>query len=295
MNENLQGAIRIAVVGPENSGRKWFVSSFPRSLQKYSHDENFEYHLSDVYDKVDLRPLPPTLLGMDQPLGDSVWEFKRSAKLAKKGSAFAVSSHTHIVNIIAPSIEDVSKITYPIGVENFLFLILDPTQLTDGSDEIFLTGVEKNGNLTKRKYTEYVRQILEEFTLSTNNSEWNLAVCITKGDLLNTSLQDIVSSVFGESMLLTIKQYKQRLKLIETFRTSAFGYIDDGGGKIPNTDPLFYDDVWCPSVEQPFFWAFEAVEKKRLHSLKNDFWGSLFKDTRVNSYIPYSIKSDCLS
>jgi len=293
MSINNDSTLRIIVVGLEGSGRRWFIQSLPRSIARHSSDPDFDYRIEDVYDKTDIRPILPSALETDEKMQDVVWRFQR---IPRRGTyAHIISAHTHIFNVVSGDSDDFAK-SFQGGGANFLFILLDPTKLSDfialdTSFEQNLATENKGEKLTRAKYVEYVKGILDEVAFS-SDLHWSVGVCVVKGDLLDNTEESwgLVRTIFGESMVLLFRQYKTRFSEIMPFRVSSFGYYLVDDERKPNPNPVLYDDVWLPEVASPFFWAFESVEKQRILQSADLITRLFFHGDRIKLYLHYPFR-----
>lgn len=140
-----------------------------------------------------------------------------------------------------------------------------------------------NGNWSKNTYYKFMQLLLNVLSKGPRR---NLAVCMTKSDLLNFRGDpwEMLERRHGVS-LLNLLRLNQQKHNIEVFATSAAGYVKQGDREMPNISQNGIRDEqhWNPvNTAAPFFWIFEQIERERLQiGLK------IFRSGKIKKYISY--------
>lgn len=136
---------------------------------------------------------------------------------------------------------------------------------------------------SRDEYYKFMQLLLDCFK---NGQRRNLAVCMTKSDLLNLrgDALSIFEKRYGLNMVRLLERYANQHN-IEVFTTSAVGYIKKGDRVVPNFENGLIGDekLWRPvNTASPFFWIFEQIERERLSKR----W-ILLRNDQIKYYIGY--------
>lgn len=141
-----------------------------------------------------------------------------------------------------------------------------------------------SGNWSNDTYFKFMQLLLNALS---NSRRRNLAVCMTKSDLLNFRGEDsweMLERRHGVSLLNLLRLHQQKHN-IEVFATSAAGYVAQGDRVMPNISPQGIREVhlWNPiNTAAPFFWIFEQIELERLRT-----GPIIFRTGKIKKYISY--------
>ncbi len=282
----------VTIWGTTGSGKTMLIRAFAKEITWYDeHDPDFSYSLFDS----EGRTLSPYF---DQHFAeatsyaeDHVWNFERMGKkLNSRPHQISAHSHQLIVHdnpgsklinaLIDP--EDEQPTLSALRYSDSLIILLDPTNIKDSP-----VSTATEAQLSKADYTKLM-QALTETALGTNHRQINVALCISKSDLLKIVLpvEELIKVIFGDGILRTFQHPRINSRY---FRVSSVGKVRVLGGKIV---PNISDDMvqirdysaWNPvNVVSPFFWLFETAEREKIKtSSKLRFFGD-----RLNYYIPY--------
>lgn len=304
--------IGVALWGPRSSGKTALLLSFGRKISLLNKDKalegNYELSLIDRERKVAIDTQNLASIIPTPDMDHMKWSFAR--KVLGNNISAQVSSHVHNIEVNENQgdvlVEKILEKTVddPSGMEKVEAArqVLRETDcliaiLNSGanSPEEFLTALQK------------LRKVLSERT-----EPCYIAACVTKvdqlateGRLINASSNVLLVKHFGKNLAdkilteLNEKFVREDGHIVRLFVTSATGYVLDGSKFKVNFDPGTNDIAdpakWEPSkVEEPFFWVFETIEKRRLekrfNASKGLFYRTFGKDyafTRMENYISY--------
>jgi len=326
-NSNYINQTGIALWGPTGAGKDWLFRSFRKELDYYNNrDEDFNYELLEQLPGEDT-PMPlPVEIPHNAPSPDQVVDinyiFRRQALI--QDEAHKISSHVHNLIIhnnsgrnLIKSLEDpiAFESTYQTLIHaHSLFLVLGipteergplasptETQPSPEPDEFALAVDKKytlqvgNGNgtdnssdtdLPREVYLNFMKLL---FSVISTGPRRNLAICMTKSDLLNFrgNPWDMLERRHGSALRHLLKVQNDQHN-IEVFATSAAGYFRVDSKVVPNLSNAELRDPghWSPvNTAAPFFWIFEKIERERL---KQGL--SLFRPGYEKKYISYPIQ-----
>jgi GTPase SAR1 family protein len=304
---------KIALWGPPNSGKTWYILAFKRKLKEYKNDPDFHYNLfngdqtlgetiqDEAGSKIDV-PItinPGEIQGVQGTAGleDHIWTFKRQKKQDTPSHVFSEYSHTiSIVDDRGQSTLDLKSnaTVYNLKSANSILMVLDPTTLTTVGGEI-------SGKYTPLDYASRVESFFQ-LLITAPQPERHVAICINKIDQLHVKQrepEELIQMFFEKEMNSVIQDYKNKF-ILKLFAVSAAGYIKEGFTSKANFDvtngQLIDPNNWKPyNVESPLFWLFENIERKKIGRSKEQISGGLgkllFQSERKNLYIPYPIKN----
>lgn len=281
---------KIAIWGTTGSGKTMLIRAFAKEITWYDeHDPDFSYSLFDHEGRVLSPYFDQHFAEATSSAEDHVWKFERMGKKMNSRS-HQISSWSHqlivhdnpgsnLINaLIDPEDEQLTLST--LRYSDSLIILLDPTNIKGSPVSI-------EAQLSKTDYAKLMRA-LTETALDTNHRQINVALCISKSDLLKIALpvEELIKVIFGEDILRIFQHPRINSRY---FRVSSVGKVRVLGGKIV---PNISDDMvqirdysaWNPvNVVSPFFWLFETNEREKI---KTSSKLSLFGDRR-NYYIPY--------
>jgi hypothetical protein len=318
-NKGKQQQSRVTLWGVTGSGKSWMVNAFAKELEWYNRfDKEFSYNLYE-YDENNnsLKPYS-SLTRLDNKIieanirsTDKVWVFER--KFRASDLRHRVSTHQHKIIIhdnagadltvaaggrIDTEVDQlrVEAAIKTLEVADGVALLLDPTSV-EGTP---VATVRETLKRPRSEYEELITQVLEMAVKDKGKDEEKLrvAVCLSKSDSLQLELtpKDLVEVIFGKDLVGYLNTLEKLGKLdIRYFRFSAVGsYFDEKGIKRPNlTDDgngVANENAWNPvHAASPFFWIFEAIERKRVAQPVEGAFRLLLAD-RKELYIPYAIR-----
>jgi len=315
-NSNEIKPTNIALWGPSAVGKDWLFRSFTKELEYYNQqDNNYHYELLErAPGQRDLQP-KEVEIPVDAPTpGIDMVSFVFRRKALNGGITqehdliIQNNNGQELVNSLDNSMEFETTFQILVQARN-LFLVLGPPEGNipvhyqspdipelQPEPDVFSNDVneskyaaqtvnsqDKKILFDRQTYFQFMRRLFSSFQ---NNTRRNLAVCLTKCDIMNFRglPQDMLELRYGLAMkdLLELEQKKHNIRV---FATSAAGYLRQNGRWIPNMQGNVIRDTerWDPlNTAAPFFWIFDTIEKQRLESAP--FWsrGALLK-----SYDPY--------
>lgn len=274
--------------GPSGAGKTWLLKSFARALTQFNvggsrQDKEFNYTLT-----MGGQPVSPTAPGQVDPtqvatINDTRYEFKRANNDDSNAHVYSAQVHTiGLADAAGIDLQNLSDAKVNVSLRNAdsVLVILDPILITSGAISI-------------DEYNNMVSYMLN--FLAQNPKKRSIAVCISKVDQLGVAgrrPEEVVDMFFGEMMLNQFKGFASSTEAdIAWFLVSAMGYLS-GQTVQPNFDPntqyMIDPNNWKPyNVEQPFFWLFEQVERRRLEDAGSGLAKRFFGADRLDAYIQY--------
>lgn len=290
--ETFKEQSRIAIWGTVGSGKTMLINAFAKEINWYNeNDPEFSYSLRDsdgryLYHYLDELFTQPTSLAEDH-----LWIFERRGKISNSRS-HQISSWSHqIIVHDNPGSNLINALVDPRGEEltletlinsDSIIILLDPTNIKHSP-----VSSEFDVRLSKFDYSRLLESLVNT-VLDANQRKLNIALCISKSDLLKIErpAEELIKVIFGDDILRAFQHPQINIKC---FRVSSVGRVRVLGGKVvPNISEdaghIREPNAWNPvNVVSPFFWLFEAIERKKISS-SSKF--SPFGD-RLNYYLPY--------
>lgn len=306
----------VAIWGPIASGKSWLLHAFGKSIYEFSEKQSkmplhYELHTMVMPDNFEAAPTvaPLNIPGTAIPSLE-IYRFER--RRTNNNFDQILSSFTHnismldnkggdLINLVIDKYRNsdngYERVLLSLANADVVIVVLDPT----GVNRVQLP---INGSLfaedfwqtsfSKKQYAEMVSRLFSVLEKANSKKKRFYAVCVTKVDQIPEGIfvhpDALIELYFGTEMTNVLIPLKNLGKL-ETFSTSASGFLKHNGRTIPNfsSGALLSTDAWEPyGVEYPFFWAFEKIETELLSEMLNKgFWNKLTAKNKLKRYIPY--------
>jgi hypothetical protein len=295
--KNLKSKIydsNIALWGPTGVGKDWLIRAFIKELEFLNQRQSDQYfelfitqpHSSSVVAKEYLVAEVPNEIKPSSKFSDQRFFFRRYYTDNDLDGLEKYSIHDFIIHNdagknLVECLSDPNKFftTYSalVNSRNIILALGPPGNSPDeraGEEndrdlQEIDSDVIHHNNWTKDEYLEFTESLFQQ--LGGKNTR-NIAICLTKSDQDPNGSYDawqLLERRYGEAYVKMLDNERKNHN-IEVFITTAAGYVEKKGKITANFEngKIMKKDDWTPeNTSLPFFWIFEAIERKRLKSL----------------------------